>query len=66
VSSGSPAIAGPRRSLTRLDPAQLARLAPSEVEPYVDGDNGPALAIYRRLGLTDAAIDVVLRPAQRS
>ena len=50
----------------RLGLAHLARRGLREVELYVDGDNEPALATYRRLGFTDAAIDVVLRPSPRS
>lgn len=38
--------------LTRLGLAHLARAGVSEVELYVEGDNTPALATYRRAGFT--------------
>jgi mycothiol synthase len=52
--------------LTRLGLAHLSRLGLAEVELYVDGDNEPALATYRRLGFEDAAIDVVYGLPERA
>lgn len=55
-------LAGP---LTRLGLAHLAARGLRTVELYVDGDNQPALATYRRLGFTVDQTHVVhrVRPA---
>ena len=55
-------LAGP---LTALGLAHLARQAPQgidEVHLYVDGDNAPALATYRRAGFVDRTVDVMYAP----
>lgn len=49
-------LAGP---LTGLGLAHLARRGVTEVELYVEGDNLPALATYRRAGFTDKAVHVM-------
>ncbi len=49
-------LAGP---LTRLGLAHLARSGVEEVELYVEGDNAPALATYRRAGFTRKAVHVM-------
>lgn len=49
-------LAGP---LTRLGLAHLARRGVHEVELYVEGDNHPALATYRRAGFTRKAVHVM-------
>lgn len=46
-------------TLTRLGLVHLQRRGIRTVELYVEGDNGPALTVYRRLGFTDAARDVM-------
>lgn len=45
--------------LTRLGLAHLARRGVHEVELYVEGDNHPALATYRRAGFTRKAVHVM-------
>ncbi len=45
--------------LTRLGLAHLARRGVREVELYVEGDNGPALATYRRAGFERKAVHVM-------
>lgn len=45
--------------LTRLGLAHLARRGVREVELYVEGDNDPALATYRRAGFTRKAVHVM-------
>lgn len=45
--------------LTRLGLAHLARRGVQTVELYVEGDNHPALATYRRAGFTRAAAHVM-------
>lgn len=45
--------------LTRLGLAHLARRGVQEVELYVEGDNHPALATYRRAGFTNKAVHVM-------
>lgn len=49
-------LAGP---LTRLGLAHLARRGVTEVELYVEADNHPALATYRRAGFTRKAVHVM-------
>ena len=49
-------LAGP---LTRLGLAHLARRGVTEVELYVEGDNEPALATYRRAGFERKAVHVM-------
>lgn len=49
-------LAGP---LTRLGLAHLVRRGVSEVELYVEGDNHPALATYRRSGFGRKAVHVM-------
>ena len=46
-------------ALTRLGLVHLQRRGVRTVELYVEGDNEPALAVYRRLGFVDAARDVM-------
>ena len=46
-------------ALTRLGLVHLQRRGIRAVDLYVEGDNAPALAVYRRLGFTDAARDVM-------
>lgn len=53
-------LAGP---LTALGLAHLARQGATEVRLYVDGDNAPALATYRRAGFTDLSVDVMYAAA---
>lgn len=45
--------------LTHLGLAHLARQGVREVELYVEGDNHPALATYRRAGFTRKAVHVM-------
>lgn len=45
--------------LTRLGLAHLARAGVGEVELYVEGDNAPALATYRRAGFDRKAVHVM-------
>ncbi|WP_338749929.1 mycothiol synthase [Janibacter alittae] len=45
--------------LTRLGLAHLARRGVREVELYVEGDNHPALATYRRAGFERTAVHVM-------
>lgn len=45
--------------LTRLGLAHLARRGVHEVELYVEGDNQPALATYRRVGFERKAVHVM-------
>lgn len=45
--------------LTRLGLAHLARRGVREVELYVEGDNHPALATYRRVGFERKAVHVM-------
>ena len=49
-------LAGP---LTRLGLAHLARRGVVDVELYVEGDNAPALATYRRAGFERRAVHVM-------
>lgn len=49
--------------LTRLGLAHLARRGVQEVELYVEGDNDPALATYRRAGFGNKAVHVMYSPA---
>lgn len=49
--------------LTRLGLAHLARSGVREVELYVEGDNHPALATYRRAGFERKAVHVMYSPA---
>lgn len=49
-------LAGP---LTALGLAHLARHGATSVHLYVDGDNAPALATYRRAGFSDLFVDVM-------
>lgn len=46
-------------ALTRLGLVHLQRRGIRTVDLYVEGDNDPALTVYRRLGFTDAARDVM-------
>lgn len=46
-------------ALTREGLVYLQRSGIRTVELYVEGDNAPALSVYRRLGFTDAARDVM-------
>lgn len=48
--------------LTRLGLAHLARRGVREVELYVEGDNHPALATYRRVGFERKAVHVMYSP----
>lgn len=48
--------------LTRLGLAHLARRGVQEVELYVEGDNDPALATYRRAGFERKAVHVMYSP----
>lgn len=53
--------------LTRLGLAHLARRGVREVELYVEGDNHPALATYRRAGFERKAVHVMYsRPVHGS
>lgn len=45
--------------LTRYGLVHLQHQGVRTVELYVEGDNGPALSVYRRLGFTEAARDVM-------
>lgn len=47
--------------LTQLGLHHLTSLGLREVELYVEGDNAPALAVYRKLGFSEAARDVLYR-----
>lgn len=49
-------LAGP---LTRLGLRRLLELGLDTVELYVDADNGPAVATYRKLGFKTAAVDAM-------
>lgn len=46
-------------ALTRLGLVHLQRNGVRTVDLYVEGDNEPALTVYRRLGFADAARDVM-------
>ena len=46
-------------ALTQLGLVHLQRRGIRTVDLYVEGDNGPALTVYRRLGFSDAARDVM-------
>lgn len=46
-------------ALTRLGLVHLQRRGVRTVDLYVEGDNAPALTVYRRLGFADAARDVM-------
>lgn len=52
-------LAGP---LTSVGLAHLAQRGMTEVELYVEGDNEPALATYRRAGFERSAIHVMYSP----
>lgn len=51
------------RRLTATGLAHLADLGLREVRLYVDGDNGPAVAVYERLGFTRLTVDVMYASA---
>ena len=51
--------AGLGTALTAIGLRHLWEQGVGEIDLYVEGDNGPALAVYHRLGFTEKARDVL-------